>query len=55
MFKNSSSTYYVDNKEGYKRVCKRCQSVSKEEKEKRQQYVCERYKNLSEDEKQELF
>ena len=37
-----------------KRICKRYQNLSKEEKEKKQQYGHERYKKLSEDEKQNL-
>ena len=34
-----------------KKTRERCQSISKEEKEKKQQYGRERYKNLPEDEK----
>ena len=42
-------------KKDYKRkACERCQNLSEEEKEKKQQYNCERYKNLSEEEKQNL-
>ena len=37
-----------------KKACERNQSLSKEEKEKKQQYGRERYKNLSEHKKQKL-
>ena len=37
-----------------KKTCERYQNLSKEEKEKKQQYGHERYKKLSEDEKQNL-
>ena len=37
-----------------KKVFERHQNLSKEEKEKKQQYGCERYKNLSGNEKQKL-
>ena len=37
-----------------KKVCERCQSLSKEEKEKNRQYGCENSKNLPEDEEQKL-
>ena len=33
---------------------KPCESLSKEEQEKKRQYGCKRYKNLPEDEKQKL-
>ena len=42
-------------KKDYKKeVCERYQSLSKEEKEQKQQNGCECNKNLSEDEKQNL-
>ena len=37
-----------------KKVCERHQSLFKEEKEKKQQYVHEQYKNLPEDRKKRL-
>ena len=37
-----------------KRTCERYQNLSKEEKEKKQQYGCERHRNLIEDEKNKL-
>ena len=43
-------------KKDYKRkACERYQNLSKEEKERKQQYGHESYKNLSEDEKQSLL
>ena len=46
--KNSSAKYYQDNKGRLKKTaCERYQSLSKKEKEKKQQCGCERYKNLS--------
>ena len=54
-FRDSSAKYYPDNKERLqKKACKRYQSLSKEEKKKKQQYGRERYKNLPENEKQKL-
>ena len=42
-------------KKGYKKKSReRYQSLSKEDKEKKQQHCRERYKNLPEDEKQKL-
>ena len=50
--KDLSSKYYQDNKERLqKKVCERYQTLSKEGKEKKQQYGSERYKNLPEYEK----
>ena len=46
MSDTSSAKYYQENKERLQK------NLSKEEKEKRQQYGRERYKNLSYDEKQ---
>ena len=44
MSKNLSTEYYQENKERLqKKYCKRCQSLSKEKKEKMQQYCCEQY------------
>ena len=37
-----------------KKAHERCQSLSKEEKEKKQQYWCKQYKNLQNDEKQSV-
>ena len=57
MTKHLSAKYYQENKKIYylqKKACHRYQSLSKEEKEKKQQYSCKSYKNLSEDEKQKL-
>ena len=55
MSKNVSVKYYQENKKDYeKKACESNQSLSKEEKEKEQQYGRERYKNLSKDEKQRL-
>ena len=45
----------IIKKDYKKKVCERYQSLSKEEKEKKQQYDCEKYKNLLEDEKQKLI
>ena len=42
--------YYKVTKKDYKKARERYQSLSKEEKEKKQQHGCKRYKNLSEDE-----
>ena len=47
--KTSSAKYYQDNKERPQK------SLSKEEKEKKQQYGRECYKNHSEDEKKSLL
>ena len=56
MPKDSCAKYYQNNKERLqKKVCERYQSLSKEEKGKKQQYDCEKYKNLLEDEKQKLI
>ena len=52
MSKNLSVKYYQKNKERLQK--KRYQNLSKEEKEKKQQYGRECYKNLSEDEKDKL-
>ena len=55
MSKDSSAKYNQNNKERpHKKACKRYQSFSKEEKEKKQQHSHERRKNLSEDEKKNL-
>ena len=55
MSKDSSSKYYQnDLKKLQRKSRKKYQSLSKKEKEIKQQYVCERYKNLPEDEKQKL-
>ena len=55
MSKNLSGKYYQENKERLiKRACERYQSLSKEEKEKKEQYGHACYKNLSENEKQKL-
>ena len=52
MSKNLSVKYYQKIKEGCKKKAReKYQNLSKEEKEKTQQYGCERYKNLSEDKK----
>ena len=37
-----------------KKACKRYQSLSKEQKERKQHYGCDWYNNLPEDEKQKL-
>ena len=51
MSKDLSGKYYQNNKERLqKRAHEKYQSLSKEEKEKKQQNGCERYKNLPEDE-----
>ena len=56
MSKNSSAKHYQNNKERLrKRACERYESLSKEEKEKKQQYGREWCKILSEDEKQKLM
>ena len=53
MSKDSSAKYYWNNKERpLKKARETYQNLSKEEKDKRQQYGCEWYKNLPEDEKQ---
>ena len=45
--KNLSAKYYQENEERLeKKARERYQSLSKEEKEKKRQYVLERYKNL---------
>ena len=55
MPKNLSAKYYQENNERLlKKAHERYQNISKEEKEKKQQYGCERYKNLSKDEKQKF-
>ena len=46
--------YYQENKETLQKKL-RYQNLSKEVKEKKQQYGHERYKNITEDEKQKLF
>ena len=47
MSKDSLAKDYQDNKERLqKKACERYQSLSKEEKEKKQQYGHEWYKNL---------
>ena len=49
---DSSAKYYqniVERLQKEKKTCERCQSLSKEEKEKKRQYGCERYKNLPDD------
>ena len=52
MSTNLSPNYYQQNKERLrKKACERHQSLSKEEKEKKQLYSREHYKNLSENEK----
>ena len=50
--KNSSAKFYQKTKE--KKVHQRYQSLSKEEKEKKQESSCEQYKGLPKDEKQKL-
>ena len=53
MSKDSSAKYYRNNKERpHKKARERYQNLSKEEKDKKQQYGCEWCKNLPEDEKQ---
>ena len=54
MSKNYQVKVIQKIKKDYKKTHERHQNISKEEKEKEQQYGHERYKNLSEDEKQEL-
>ena len=55
MLKDSSTKYYQNNKEKLqKKARERYQSLSKEEKQKKQQYGCGQYKNLPEDEKKKL-
>ena len=52
MSEDSSAKYYqniVERLQKEKKTCERCQSLSKEEKEKKRQYGCERYKNLPDD------
>ena len=44
----------IQQRKTTKKALERCPDLSKEEKEKKQQYGCERYKNLSEDEKKKL-
>ena len=56
MSKDSSTKSYQNSKLALqKKACGRYQSLSKEEKEKKQQYGRERYKNLAKDEEQKLF
>ena len=56
MSKNTSAKYYQNNKERFKKKApERYQSLSKEEKEKKQQYGRERCKNLTKDEKQNIY
>ena len=45
----------IKKKTTKKKACERYKSLSKEEKEKKQQYGLESYKNLTEDEKQKLL
>ena len=53
MSKNLSAKYYLENKGRLqKKAHERCQNLSKDEKEKKQQYGRECYKHLLEDEKQ---
>ena len=48
MSRNLSAEYYQENKERLqKKARKRYQNLSKEGKEKNQQYGCKRYKNPS--------
>ena len=58
MLKNLAAKYYQENKKTLQRqareISQSLQNLSKEEKEKNQQYRREHYKNLSEDEKQKL-
>ena len=55
MCKSLSAKCYQENKgRVQKKARERYENLSKEEKEKKHQYVCERCKNLSEDEKQKL-
>ena len=56
MSKDWSAKFYQKNKGRLqkKKNCERCQSLCKEEKEKKQQYSHKRNKNLQEDEKQNL-
>ena len=55
MSKNSLAKYYhKNNKRLVKKAQKRYQNLSKEEKEKKEQYGHQCYKNLSEHEKQKL-
>ena len=52
MPKSSSSKYYQDKKETVQnKACGRYESLSKEEKEEKQQYSCEQYKNPPENQK----
>ena len=53
MSKDSSPKYYQNNKERQKK--KGSWKLSKEGKEKKQQYRHERYKNLPEDDKKSLL
>ena len=56
MSKDSSAKYYQNNKKRLqKKVCERYQSLSEEEKEKRQQNGHKWYKHLPEYEKQKLY
>ena len=55
MSKVSSAKYFQNNTELQKKnACERYQSLSKEEKEKKQQHGHEQYKNLPEDRKQKF-
>ena len=55
MSENLLAKYYQENEERlHKKARDRYQNLSKEEKEKKQQYVCEFHKNLSDDKKQKL-
>ena len=52
MSKNSSAKHYQENKERVqKKAGGKYQNLSREEKEKQQQYGCERQKNFSDNEK----
>ena len=54
MSEDLSAIYYKDNRKNYKKADERYQSLSKKEKEIKQQCRCDQYKNLHEDEKQRL-
>ena len=55
MCNNSTAKYYQENKGRLqKKACQRHQSLSKEGKDKKEQYGLEQYKNLPKDEKQKL-
>ena len=52
IFKDSPAKYCLNNKEKLqKKALENCQSLSKEEKDKKQKHGHEQYKNLPEDEK----